>query len=246
MKTVKRAGCVIALALISMVVSAQTPTSALNHFFKEGLSFDYPADVKFEDKTGSGGQHLVLTHAGTGAQIMVVSRYDVIDTAEQLAKARHDVFDFFVDSMVKQFEIQEAKIERSETQIEVGGAQASGLRLRAVLAGEPGNAEVYCVVLGRRLVMVSFIGSDKELEAAASAWGIVRRSLKVGQTAASIGTAPPATADFGFLIPNPHQTKGQRQTLISVVNPHIINADLLSPSRAVSRPFCYRKSQSYV
>ncbi len=192
-KTVNKAAGVIALTLISILASAQTPAPALNHFSKWGLSFDYPADVTCEDKTDSGGQHLVLTHAENGAQIMVMSRYDTIDTADQLAKARKDVFDFFVNTMIREFEKEQAKVERAERQMEVGGAQASGVRLRAVLEGEPGNAEVYSLVLGRRLVMVSFIGSDKELEAAAPAWGIVRRSLKVGPTAASNTTAAPHT-----------------------------------------------------
>jgi hypothetical protein len=199
MKTVNRAAGVIALTLISILASAQTSAPALNHFSKEGLFFDYPADVKFEDKTDSGGQHLELTHAGTGAQIMVISRYDTIDTAEPLAKARHDVFDFFVDAMVKEFERQEAKVERFETQMEVGGAQGSGVRLRAVLGGEPGNAEAYCVVLGRRLVMVTFIGSDKELAATATAWGAGRPALvqadrvdgKTGKLRFRVGFARP-------------------------------------------------------
>jgi hypothetical protein len=194
MKTLIRAGGIIVLALVPTLASAQAPAPALNHFYKGGLSFDYPADVTCEDKTDSGGQHLVLTHAENGAQIMVMSRYDTIDTADQLAKARRDVFDFFVNAMIGEFEKEQAKVDRAERQLEVSGAQASGVRLRAVLGGEPGSAEVYSLVLGRRLVVISFIGSDKELEAAATAWGIVRRSLKVVQTAASITTAAPATS----------------------------------------------------
>ncbi len=189
-----RAAGVIALALVFLLANAQTPAPELSHFSKGGLSFDYPADVKFEDKTESEGQQLVLTYARDGAQIMVMSRYDVIDTAGQLAKARQDVFDFFVDSMVKEFEGQQAKVERAEKQIEVGGAQASGVRLRAVLGGEPGNAEVYALVLGRRLVLVSFIGSDKELDAAASAWAIVRSSLKVGAMTKTVVSVPALSA----------------------------------------------------
>ena len=196
-KLFKRAVGIIALALIPLLSNGQTPDPEFKHFEKDGLSFDYPANAKFEDRTESGGQHLVLTHAGTGAQIMVVARYDMIDTAEQLAKARKDVFDFFVDSIVKEFERQQAKVERVEKQIEVGGSQATGVRLRAVLGGEPGNAEIYSTLLGRRLVLVSIIGSDKELSAAASAWGVVRRSLRIAQTTASITSGPAETPDAG-------------------------------------------------
>jgi hypothetical protein len=167
------------LAVFCLSVDAQTPAPELKHFAKGGLSFDYPADLTFEDQSETGGQHLVLTHAEKGAQIMVMARYERIDSPEQLAKARKEVFDYFVDAMVKEFERQKAQVEHVETQIEVGGSQASGVRLRAVLGGEPGNAEVYWLLLGRRLVVVSFIGSDKELAAPAPAWTTVRRGLKI-------------------------------------------------------------------
>jgi hypothetical protein len=197
MKKLKLAACVIALTLISVLASAQTSAPALNHFAKEGLSFDYPADVRFEEHGDAGGQQLELYNAGNGAQIMVVSRFETIDTPAQLEKARQDVFDFFVDTTIKQFETQQAKVERKEAQIQVGGAQASGVRLRAVLDGEPGNAEAYYVVLGRRLVLVTFIGSDKELAAGAPAWEIVRRTLKVAPTVASLTTPTPSRPDSG-------------------------------------------------
>ncbi len=177
---VMTAAAVMALAFISLLAGGQTPAPRLNHFSKSGLSFDYPADVKFEDKSETAGQQLVLTCAG-GAQIMVTSRYEMIDTAAQLAKARADLFDSFVNSLVNEFERQQAKVERSEKQIEIGGAQASGVRLRAVLGGEPGNAEAYSLLLGRRLVMVTLIGSDQELKAGATAWALVRGSLQVGE-----------------------------------------------------------------
>jgi len=169
----------VVCAAFGLAAHAQTPAPELRHFAKSGLSFDYPADVTFEDQSEPGGQHLALTHAKNGALIMVMARYEIIDSPEQLAKARKEVFDYFVAAMVKEFERQKAQVEHLERQIEVGGAQASGVRLRAVLRGEPGNAEVYFLVLGRRLVLVTIIGSDKELAAAAAVWTTVRRSLKV-------------------------------------------------------------------
>jgi hypothetical protein len=165
------------LAVFCLSANAQTPAPELKHFAKGGLSFDYPADLTFEDQSETAGQHLVLTYAEGGALIMVMD--ERIDSPEQLAKARKEVFDYFVHAMVKEFERQKAQVEHIEGQTEVGGSQASGVRLRAVLGGEPGNAEVYSLLLGRRLVLVSFIGSDKELAAAAPAWTTVRRSLKV-------------------------------------------------------------------
>ena len=51
--------------------------------------------------------------------------------------------------------------------------------MRAVLNNEPGNAEIYSLQLGPRLVMLSLIGTDKEIAASAPAWLAIRRSLKV-------------------------------------------------------------------
>ena len=202
-----RASGIIALALVSILVSAQTPAPALNHFSKDNLSFDYPAGVTLEDNTASAGQHLVLTHKQGGAQIMVMARYEMIDSPEQLAKARREVFDSFVDSMIKEFERQKAHVDRAERHIEVGGAEASGVRLRTVLDGAPGNAEIYGVVLGRRWVVVSFIGSDKELDAAASAWSTVRRSLRVGPNPVAISAVSPENPDPGSLTGSTYANK---------------------------------------
>ena len=62
---VMTAAGVMALALISVLANGQTPAPGLNHFYKSGLSFNYPADGKLEDKTETEGQHLVLTCAGS-------------------------------------------------------------------------------------------------------------------------------------------------------------------------------------
>ncbi len=181
----------LTLALLGLTANAQAPSSELKHFAREGLSFDYPAAVKFEDASGPLGQTLILTQGEGGAQIMVISRYEFVDSPEQLAKAREEVFDKFVAAMMQEFKKQEAeKVERTEKKIEVGGLEASGVRLHALLGSEPGSAEIYLLVLGRRLVVVSFIGSDKELAEAASAWATVRRSLKVGPRASAAADAP--------------------------------------------------------
>ncbi|MDX6289056.1 MAG: hypothetical protein QOH42_855, partial [Blastocatellia bacterium] len=62
--------------------------------------------------------------------------------------------------------------------IEVAGKQATGVRMRAVLENQPGNAEIYSLQLGSRLVLLSLIGTDREIAASAPAWLAIRRSLK--------------------------------------------------------------------
>jgi hypothetical protein len=157
---------------------AQTPAQDLKHFAGKGLSFDYPATIELADRSGPSGQHLVIESTGR-AQIMIVSRYAQITSAEQLAAARHEVVDSFIETMWQQIHDTDPNVSRTPAQIEVASTQATGVRLRAVLNNEPGNAEIYSLQLGPRLVVLSLIGTDKEIAATASAWLAIRRSLKI-------------------------------------------------------------------
>jgi hypothetical protein len=149
------------------------------------LTFDYPADMKLEDVSTENGQHLVLVQGNGGAQIMVISRYDKITTPAQLATARREVADAFVDNMSGELKKMDPKLTREPAQVEVAGTQATGVRLRAVLNNEPGSAEMYSLQLGHRLVLVTLIGSDKEIAASTNAWTTIRGSLKVEDVAPS-------------------------------------------------------------
>jgi hypothetical protein len=178
--------------LLCLPICAQVQSKD-TRFSKNGLSFDYPSEMKLEDMSNDGGQHLVLAQGSGGAQIMVISRYDKINTADELAKARSEVADAFAETMQAELQKMDPKLTRTAAQVEVAGAQATGVRLRAVLNQDPGVAEMYSLLLGKRLVMVTLIGSDKEVAAAASAWSTIRRSLKVEERAAAAQvTAKPA------------------------------------------------------
>ncbi|MDQ2974156.1 MAG: hypothetical protein M3R69_01945 [Acidobacteriota bacterium] len=91
--------CLFLLTLIGLPVFAQQ-NGALTHFAKDGLVFDYPATTKLEDLSNANGQHLVMLAGGSGAQIMIISRFDKIASTEQLNLARHDVVDAFVEKNV--------------------------------------------------------------------------------------------------------------------------------------------------
>jgi hypothetical protein len=208
MNTMVKAGALIALTLVFVVARAQTPaptpTTELKHFDNAGLSLDYPGDFTLSDQSTSSGHNLLLRQ-GTGAQIMVVARHDAIDSPAQFAQARKDLFDPYVEGLRKEFQSQQAPFDRSDVQIEIAGAQATGVRLRAVLSGEAGNAEIYNLLLGRRLVIVSIIGSDKELAAATSGWSTVRRSLKLSSAAPATSNAH-APAMVPASVPVPQAT----------------------------------------
>ena len=181
------------LALCQLAL-AQTPAQDLKHFADKGLSFDYPAAIIVDDRSSPTSQHLVIE--GTGkAQIMIVSRFAQINSAEDLAAARHEVVDSFIETMWQQIHEQDPNLSRQPAQIDVSGVQATGVRLRAVLNNEPGNAEVYSLQLGQRLVVLSIIGSDREIAASAPVWLAIRRSLKVAaNTQPAIGALQSAAA----------------------------------------------------
>jgi len=171
---------------------AQAPAiDALKHFAVKGLSFDYPAAIELEDHSTPSGQHLVIQSTGK-AQIMIVSRYVQINSAEELAAARHEVVDSFIETMWKEVHDQDPNVSRTAAQIEVAGVQAPGVRLRAVLDNQPGNAEIYSVQLGSRLVLLSLIGTDREIADSAPVWLTIRRSLKIKASAESTATLRPS------------------------------------------------------
>src|SRR5260370_15495172 len=148
--------------VLGLLVFAQTPAQDLKHFAAKGLSFDYPAAIELDDRSGPTGQHLVI-QSKDRAQIMIVSRYAQITSAEQLAAARREIVDSFVETMWQQIHDQDPNVLRRPAQIEVAGTQATGVRLRAVLNDQLGNAEIYSLQLGPRLVLLSFIASDLQI-----------------------------------------------------------------------------------
>jgi hypothetical protein len=169
----------LALAPLAFAQSPVAPTApSLKHYAEKGLSFDYPAGIELDDRSTASGQHLVI-QSKDRAQIMILSRHEQITTAEQLAAARHEIVDGFIETMWQQIHEQDPNVARAAVQIEVAGAQAAGVRLRAVLNNEPGNAEIYSLQLGSRLVVLSLIGTDREIAAGAPAWLAIRRSLKI-------------------------------------------------------------------
>jgi hypothetical protein len=188
---------VLAFALCQSALAQSIAHDQLKHFAVKGLSFDYPEEIELEDHGTASGQHLVIQTKGQ-AQIMIVSRYAQIDTAAELAAARREVVDSFIATMWRQIHEQDPNVSRTAAQVEVAGAQATGVKLRAVLDNQPGNAEIYWIQLGSRLVLISLIGTDREIAASAPAWRVICRSLKVeANSEAATATMRPSLIPHG-------------------------------------------------
>jgi hypothetical protein len=167
------------LLLISLATVVAAQTAETKRYDQEGLTFDYPSAWKLQDVSKPDRQHLTLMHETTGVQIMVLVSREAISKPEQLAAARKAVVDPLVENMAQQFKQMGLTPERSTVTTEIGGAQAEGIRLRAVLDGAPGNADTYSLLLGQRLVVISTFGGEAEFKQIAAGWDTIRRSVKV-------------------------------------------------------------------
>ena|SRR5438128_2429349 len=173
--------------LILVIVSLLLITIArgqgeYKHFAKDGLSFDYSNSWTINDESNSDAQQLTLARADSDAQIRIFAHRGRVDTPEKMAEARRAFIDPYITSTTKMFVQLGAKPESTPASTQIGGATADGVRLRAALAGEPGEATIYWLTIGNRVVVLTFFGPDKDLGKATSTWDAIRNSLQIAET----------------------------------------------------------------
>ena len=167
--------------VVALVIAFSLPafTQTPKIFTKDGLTFNYPSAWTLQDTSKGDAQQLTLARADSDAQIRLFVYRGLIETPEKFAEAKRKLVDTYVDSTAKTFEQMGARPERSPASTEIGGTKAEGVKIRAVLEGEPGAAEIYWVVLGERLIVMTFFGPDRALKQVGSAWEAVRASVQV-------------------------------------------------------------------
>lgn len=168
----------VVVLFCSMAASAQTPGN-VKQFNKDGLTFDYPNNWTLNDSSNSNSQLLILSRDGSDAQIRVFAYRVLVDTPEKMAQARTKLVDPYLGETEKQFVQMGAKPTRIPASVQVGSAQAEGVRIQAVLDSVPGEAAIYWLTLGNRLVVLTFFGPDQGLKQATPAWDIIRSSLRI-------------------------------------------------------------------
>ncbi len=175
---------------VSLPLLAQGSDAQMARFSDGGVTFDYPAKWTLTDKSTADNQHLVLELKGTSAQIMVlVERTSSTQPGQRTTVLRAKTA-AFADYMADELKKLNTTVERSEVTTEAGGVVAEGIRLRAAPGNQPGSIEVYSLVLGGRVVMLTLLGPDADAQAAAPAWASVRRSLRVSASSATNTVAP--------------------------------------------------------
>ena len=167
----------ICLALV-LAPLAVAQTGSNKQFVKDGLTFDYPAGWTMQDDSNADAQQLTLARANADAQIRVFVHKGRI-TPEKFPDAKKAFIDPYVASVGKQFVAMGAKPAQANDSTEIAGEKAEGVAITANLGGEPGAAKVYWALIGRRVVVLTYFGPDKDLKQFANAWDLVRSSVKI-------------------------------------------------------------------
>lgn len=162
-------------AIALTAIAAQDPN--VNHFAKDGLSFDYPKGWSLADQSSKQMQFLVLTQGDVNIRIRSPREY--LKTPEKEAQAKKLVQDTYVNDFVSNVQQAGMSPKRSVITTQIAGADAEGARVRAMLGGMPGGMDSYFRVVSDRMVNLSIIGSEKDIMKAAPAWDLIRNSLKI-------------------------------------------------------------------
>jgi len=184
-----RTSSFLCLILIFACASIASQTGNAKQFTKDGLSFDYPAGWTLQDDSNGDAQQLTLARANSDAQIRVFVHRGRI-TPEKLPDAKKAFIDPYIVATGKQFVAMGAKPEQAPDTTEIGGEKADGVAITASLGGESGAAKIYWAVIGKRVVVLTFFGPDKELKQFVSAFDMVRNSIKVEDPKAAPKPSP--------------------------------------------------------
>jgi hypothetical protein len=174
------------IVLFTLVV-VQVVFAQNSRYLRDGLSFTYPSDWPLTDESDATAQSLNLDRGKDEAKIIIVA-LRIQMNAQQLAETQPKMTEAIATGLTQEIAKLGAQTERISISENIGGTTASGIRLRAALKGETGDADIYWLALGGRLIHVIFVGSDGERARAAYAWNMVRATLRVG----SSPVTPPA------------------------------------------------------
>jgi len=184
--------CGLSVLLLGVFTLAQTPASGVNHFAKDGLSFDYPAGWQIADSSTGQMQVVQLLRGDGYAELRVRVPREWLKTPEKEAHAKKLIQDKYVDDFVETLQQNGLRPSRANATTEIAGANADGVRVRAVLDREPGGMDSFYRVISDRFVNLSELGSERDMAKSAAAWDMVRNSIKV-EAAPQAKPSPQAT-----------------------------------------------------
>lgn len=192
----------VALAALAGGPAATRAQGDVQHFSKEGLSFDYPVAWTLTDSSSAELQRLTLRREGLSNIIMVFAQREPVETAEQLAASRESVTLPYVEGLARKLGLSRAPKPEESRCVKVGERFAVGFLMAGRVEKEPTTAEVYTIAMGQRLLHLVHIRSDRDAAQGVAVWETLIGSLQV---------APPAT-------PSPEAERIDKVILGGVLN----------------------------
>lgn len=185
---------ILAAVSLLLLVSAFAQNPNAKHFDKDGLSFDYSNGWTIVDESNADAQQLTLRRDDSDAMIKFFVHRGRVNSPDKTAQAKSKLIDPYVEFTAKQFIQMGAKPERVPASTEIGGLPAEGVRIKAVLGSDPGEAAIYWNTVGERLVVLTFFGPDKARQKVMPTWDIVRNSVKIEPPPQPKSTPQPSPA----------------------------------------------------
>jgi len=167
------------VALLLLLASALAQDPNINHFAKDGLSFDYPAGWQISDSSTAQMQVIQLLRGNGYAELRVRVPREWLKTPEKEAHAKKLIQDKYVDDFVETLQQNGLRPTRANVTTEISGGPADGVRVRAVLDREPGGMDSYYRMVSDRFVNLSQLGSERDMTKSAAAWDMLRTSIKI-------------------------------------------------------------------
>jgi hypothetical protein len=186
----------LAVSLVVLTTSiALSAANQANQYLRDGLSFSYPPNWALVDGSDDQSQTLNLDGGKDEAKIIIVALRRQF-SANELAEVQPRVTQALADATAQELAKLGAQVQRTSVTQAIGRVQAQGIRLRATLGGESGEADIYWLTLGGRLIHLVYLGSDQERARATSAWNMICNTLRVGTPAVTPTTQSTTPSDL--------------------------------------------------
>jgi hypothetical protein len=185
--------CPVLILLFSFSGFTAPQSSQASQYSKPGISLSFPSEWYLSDTSDALSQNLALDSGRNEAKIVVMALRRQMGRQE-IARAQPEMTRAILNNLTRSITQAGGEAQQSPLSAVIGGSQASGVRLRTVLDGEPGRVDVYWLVISDRLVHVILLGSDKALERAAAAWAMVCGTLQIDEAVMPKGMGKEAAA----------------------------------------------------
>ena len=186
----KRLTCkLFVVVVLSCVFAAAQTAPEPQKFSKGGLSFDYPQGWSVSDISDDDAQQFTLTRTNSDLQMRVFAHKGRI-SQEKLPDAKKSFIEPYVKAIANQFRSMGATPAEKADTTEIAGIPADGVNISASLGGESGAAKIYWVLIGRRVVVLTLFGPDKEIKQHAQAWDLFRSSIKIDEPTPAASPSP--------------------------------------------------------